>query len=310
MDLTQFIWAQKYRPSTLEEIILPDRLLNTFNNFFKHNNIPNILLYSDYPGSGKTSISNILIEHFNPEDVLYIDGSKKNENGVDFLSNELNMFIKTAPMSNNAFKIVFVDEADGLTPKGQMALKRNIEECSEWVRFIFTVNKIDELDETILSRFVKINFELQPEEYSEMCQKFHKKVCSIFDAENIIYDSKIVMKIIKDSFPDYRDIWQNLFNTYLSYNEITHYNTINKKVILKIIDIINRKNFDELKEFISSNNNINYKSIYAKLFMYIDEFKYDKFTVGLILADWQKNMSVPDKLLNFIGCCCDIIKNG
>ena len=42
----EFIWVEKYRPKTVEDCILPETTKNTFKEFLKKGEIPNLLLLS------------------------------------------------------------------------------------------------------------------------------------------------------------------------------------------------------------------------------------------------------------------------
>ena len=41
----EFLWVEKYRPKTISECILPDTIKNTFLDFVKNKEIPNLLLW-------------------------------------------------------------------------------------------------------------------------------------------------------------------------------------------------------------------------------------------------------------------------
>ena len=50
--MENYLWVEKYRPSTLADCILPDELKNTFQQFVDNKNVPNLLL-SGSAGVGK-----------------------------------------------------------------------------------------------------------------------------------------------------------------------------------------------------------------------------------------------------------------
>jgi len=55
----EFIWVEKYRPKTVEDCILPETTKNTFKEFLKKGEIPNLLLAGP-AGIGKTTIAKAL----------------------------------------------------------------------------------------------------------------------------------------------------------------------------------------------------------------------------------------------------------
>jgi replication factor C small subunit len=42
MNNNTFLWCEKYRPSTVNECILPDRLKTLFTEYVNSKNIPNL----------------------------------------------------------------------------------------------------------------------------------------------------------------------------------------------------------------------------------------------------------------------------
>ncbi len=59
--MENFLWTEKYRPSTLADCVLPDELKNTFQKFIDNKNIPNLLL-SGSAGVGKTTAAKAILD--------------------------------------------------------------------------------------------------------------------------------------------------------------------------------------------------------------------------------------------------------
>lgn len=301
------VWALKHRPQTLDDIILPQRLKNTFKKFIDNGNIPNLLLCSSSPGTGKTSIAKILAYELDAC-LLEINGSQ--ERGIDVIRGRISSFVQNKAVGGNK-KIVFIDEADGLTPDAQNSLKSFIEEFSDVARFIFTANDEFAFIDAIRSRFQKIYFGVDSDEYQDMINSFTQRVITILDNEEIKYDEKIVFKVIVENFPDYRECWQVLNSIYNSYGEISKNINLTKKSIMTLIKAIDTKDLKIIRETMSEISNIDYRNIYSKLMGKIDDFKNYKIdNLIFTLADWNyKNNFVADKYLNFLGMCSDLIMN-
>ena len=54
-----FLWTEAYRPKRIEECILTEELKDTFTQFLKQKEIPNLLL-SGSAGTGKTTVAKAL----------------------------------------------------------------------------------------------------------------------------------------------------------------------------------------------------------------------------------------------------------
>ena len=100
----EIIWMEKYRPQRIEDLVLPDHYINSFKEYIK--NPRNILLTSETPGTGKTSISNAIIKEGQFE-CLFINASL--DNGIDTLRGKIRQFASSIAF-NDKCKLVVLDE--------------------------------------------------------------------------------------------------------------------------------------------------------------------------------------------------------
>ena len=127
--------------------------------FLKHKNIPNMLFYG-HPGSGKkTLLKNFLTKFYQNETtmneyVMKVDCELGK--GIKFIRDELKFFAKTNSTNKDLFKSIILLNADKLTVDAQSALRRCIELFSETNRFFIVVEKLENLQKPILSRFCHI----------------------------------------------------------------------------------------------------------------------------------------------------------
>ena len=158
------IWFEKYRPKAFNEIVGQDQIINSI--MAKLNNLPHMILEGK-AGTGKTSIIRLIAKQLNA-DVLELNSS--DERGINTIrkdkkipnSGRVSDFIRNASIQGT-LKIVFFDEADGMTSEAQDCLKAMIEKYSSRVRFIFACNDIKKIIEPIKSR----------------CKAYHFEPCSI-----------------------------------------------------------------------------------------------------------------------------------
>ena len=138
MSRNDFLWVEKYRPKTIDDCILPQETKDTFNDFLKEGQIPNLLLHGT-AGIGKTTVARALCEQLNA-DYIIINGSDEGRE-IDTVRSKIKNFASTVTLFGESHhKVIIVDEADNTTSNVQLALRANIETFSSNCRFIFTCN--------------------------------------------------------------------------------------------------------------------------------------------------------------------------
>jgi len=197
--------VEKYRPQSLDDIVLTEEMRQFFKNCIAQKDIPHLLFYGE-AGIGKTSLASILSNELKA-DFKYINGSKNR--GIDVLRGDITNFISTYSMDDSEvpFKIVFIDEAEKITKDFQEALKVDMEEMSQNARFIFSTNNISKIIDPIRSRCEQGTFNLVPtdrEKRVSLAMGYAKRLLFILDSENIKYDKTVVMELVKKKFPDFR----------------------------------------------------------------------------------------------------------
>jgi replication factor C small subunit len=128
------IWCERYRPQTLDDIILSDRTREIVKGF--SDEIPN-LLFVGTPGTGKTTLARIIVNDILKCNFLYINAS--DESGIDTIRHKVTNFSQTKSFDGKV-KVVILDECDGLTSQAQAALRNTMESFAKYTRFIITAN--------------------------------------------------------------------------------------------------------------------------------------------------------------------------
>jgi replication factor C small subunit len=94
------------------------------------------------------------------------------ERGIAIIRGKIKNFARTAPIGDNPFKIIFLDEADSLTSDAQAALRRTIERYTHICRFILSVNYSSKIIEPIQSRCTVFRFRpLKPEDVKKYMRR-------------------------------------------------------------------------------------------------------------------------------------------
>jgi len=148
------VWAEKYRPKTLDEMVDRDEIVSRFKSFVKDKNLPHLLLVGP-AGVGKTtSILCLARDLYGAGYQNYIlELNASDERGIDVIREKVKNFARTAAIASEvSFKILILDEADSLTTAAQHALRRTMEVYTRTCRFCLIGNYSENIIDPIQSR--------------------------------------------------------------------------------------------------------------------------------------------------------------
>jgi len=152
-------WTEKYRPKTLDEVIGQEAIVKVLKKFVETKELPN-MLFAGPPGVGKTTTAIALAHELYKDDVKgnFLELNASDERGIDVVRGKIKDFARSLSLSNVPFKIIFLDEADALTPDAQHALRRTMEKYSSITRFILSCNYSSKIIEPLQSRVSVFRF--------------------------------------------------------------------------------------------------------------------------------------------------------
>lgn len=196
------LWVEKYRPKSVSEFKFHnERQRQVVLSMIEKQSISHLLLHG-VQGSGKTALSMILAREVGVDesDVLTINGS--DDNSIEYVRDTIKGFISTYAM--NKFKIVRLEEADGLSPHAQKALRAMMEDYSENARFILTCNYPHKIIPAIRSRVPAIEFVAMDEwDVVEYC-------ATILATEQVAFQLDVLQQYVTAHHPDVRAVVNNL----------------------------------------------------------------------------------------------------
>ncbi len=207
---SELFWY-KYQPKTLKQIILLPRIRKLVENGLD----ANMIFYSDTPGTGKSTLARILCK-----DTDNIEFNASKDTSVNILREQLQTHCKNLNpfMGKNAQKTIFLDEFDGVSAEYKKAMK-GFSDTYQHVRFILTTNFIQEIDDKILSRFIKVDFNPKNKEEIDYLQDMYIKYLKAISINvKLPITDEELKKLIMLSFPDLRSATQKLQEIYLTKN--------------------------------------------------------------------------------------------
>ena len=277
------LWVEKYRPTTVSEVIMTSEShAKKFNEFVKRGEIPNLLL-SGGPGTGKTSVSKALIRDLNihRNDLLRINCSDEK---IDAIRDKVKAFAMTMPIGN--FKVVQLEEFDNIGIDAQKLLRVLIEDCESITRFIATCNYANQLIPPIRSRFQEFSFS------APALEEVIIRAADILEKENVAFEIDDLEQIVALAYPDFRKVIQLLESS--SVNGALKLDT-NSDVVadwkLQLLELLEAGSFQEARKMVCSTaSKEELVDVYRFLYMNVhkcNSIKHNLDQAFVLIAQYQ-----------------------
>lgn len=298
--IDQFIWFERYRPATIDDMVLPKVYKEKFQSYIDEQEIPHLLLYGPN-GSGKTTMATILMDEIKCQRLVL--NASGEDRGIATIKGKVKQFAASQPFAKDYLKIVLLDEADFLTAESQTALRNTMETYSSTCRFILTGNYIDKIRKEIKSRCTMYEFSQYP------VKKLVKHLLNILDLEKVKAETEDVEKLVSSFYPDIRSIINNL-QMCSSEGEFNP-NLISSTSI----------DFSKISEFIVSGSVSRLRNLWVGMtdFTFIYRYLFDEFIfeveedkrsmVAETIAEYlYRDANIADREINITMCCVMIMR--
>jgi DNA polymerase III delta prime subunit len=296
------IWAEKYRPTNLDNYICDNKIREKVQEFLTNQDIPHLGFFG-LQGSGKSTLAKILVNNIDC-DFIYLNATENR--GMDDIKDKVGSFASTR--SFKPLKVVILDESTHILQASQVLLLNMIETYSLTTRFILTGNYPERLIPPLRSRLQE--FKLTPPSKKIVA----KHIYNILEQESIEFVIEDLVTVINSSYPDFRKII-NSCQKYVIDNKLVIPSTLvkNEDVNNKILDELKKpsnKTFNNIRQIIADNGVSLFEDIYKHLYDNTNQYAIGcEGQIAIIINEglYQSNFKL-DLEINFMASISKIIE--
>jgi DNA polymerase III subunit gamma/tau len=308
------VFARKWRPQLLEEVIGQEHITQTLRNALIHNRLAHAYLFTGARGVGKTSVARILAKALNcpnvhegdpcnkcPSCTEITNGSSMDVQEIDGASNRGIEEIRNIRenikymSSHGAYRIYIIDEVHMLTLPAFNALLKTLEEPPEHAKFIFATTEPHKIPVTILSRCQRFDFKRIP------LLMIEQQIKKITTKEGIDISDTGISVIAREAEGSMRDA-ESLLDQVISFTG----STVEDRQIIEVLGVMDRDLIYRISQAIINGDGKSCLDIIDEIYNYGYEIKqfyreimsqFRNLIVSLISKENTQLLDLPDNEL-------------
>ena len=327
IDILNKSWAEKYRPKTINDLILPnDNWKKIIESWVTDKRIGGNVALFGFGGLGKSSLARIIVNEIITNQADFKIFKSRSVQEVDTLGE----FIRSKPISS-PIKIILIEEADRLSPAAQTELKEKYtEQYQDHCAIIITSNYPNAIDEFLLQRFLyKIDFSHldQGAIFRRLLNILQQEECQVNEndlKEWISQNSQFGMRELINKL----QLSSNLNNKLIVFDDITSTKDLEDKTInlittvignylscrdpkerkLAFVNPVNSKLIGppwvEFTQLVTNNSKIDFRHIFEVI-----ETKIHFLPLKQVIVEYLDKLQFKKyPHLHLISCLCDMMK--
>lgn len=182
------LWTEKYRPNKINEIYGQEHFVMDARSWLETEDMPNLLLYGK-PGNGKTSAAIVLGKELLKDSFKdnFFEVNASDDRRLETVRTTIRQVAQSGTIGDVPFRMMLLDEMDGMTTDAQNALKRIMERYANNIRFIITCNDRNKIIFALQSRCANYHFKaISNENMLDMVKDIlHKEQINRFTDEDL-----------------------------------------------------------------------------------------------------------------------------